>query len=38
LLNGSQGMREWLMPRVDGDRMTFFWRLVLIVGRKAKCV
>lgn len=35
LLNGSPEMREWLMPRVEGSRITFFWRLVLIVGRKA---
>jgi ubiquinone/menaquinone biosynthesis C-methylase UbiE len=34
LLNGSPQMRDWLMPRVEGDKITFYWRLLLIVGRK----
>ncbi|MCL4507486.1 MAG: methyltransferase domain-containing protein [Chloroflexi bacterium] len=34
LLNGSPAMRDWLRPRVNGDKIALIWRLILIVGRK----
>jgi ubiquinone/menaquinone biosynthesis C-methylase UbiE len=35
LLNGSPGMREWLMPHVEDGKIAFSWRLILIIGSKS---
>ena len=34
LLHGSPGMQDWLRPRIEGDRITFDWSQILMVGRK----
>jgi len=34
LLHGSPGLRAFFKPRLEGDRLTFTWSQVLIVGRK----
>lgn len=35
LLFGSPGMRDWLTPRVEGERIVFNWQLILLIGRKS---